>query len=124
MKERKGTHQDYEKAFKLFRRAARQDLYQAETRIGYMHINSPGVEKSVPEGIRYFRNTGYKGAPLDQYFLGKSYLNGNSVEQDFLLAAKWLKRAAKQGNVDAANALASLQTNRSQNNDQILNLLD
>lgn len=35
--------------------------------------------------------------PYAQYYLGVMYTNGQGVKQDFIEAAKWYSRAAKQG---------------------------
>ena len=46
-----------------------------------------------------------RGAHLPQYNLGVMYLNGQGVPQDYAEAAKWYRKAAEQGDVDATRIL-------------------
>jgi len=45
-----------------------------------------------------------------QHLLGKSYANGQGVEQDYRHAFAWFSRAAEQGHAQAQNDLAGLYT--------------
>ena len=44
-------------------------------------------------------------APSAQYNLGFMYLNGQGVPQNYAEAAKWYRKAAEQGDVDATRIL-------------------
>ena len=48
------------------------------------------------------------GNSNSQCFLGKMYLNGRGVEQDYQEALKWFKKSAEQGNREGQSALGSL----------------
>ena len=84
---RKGTHQDYEKALKWFRRAARQGLHEAETRIGFMY-RGKRVEKNVAEAINRYTKAAYRGDSFGQYLLGMRCLKGKGVAKNYSSAEK------------------------------------
>ena len=43
-----------------------------------------------------------------QYMLGKMYLKGEGVPQDFVEAAMWIRKAAERGNPEAQNDLGKM----------------
>ncbi len=49
-----------------------------------------------------------EGNSNSQCFLGKMYLNGRGVQQDYKEALKWFKKSAEQGNREGQSALGSL----------------
>ena len=54
------------------------------------------------------QNPGEKGDAQAQYVLGKSYVNGKGVPQDYVRGAELLRQAADQGNAAAQNDLGTL----------------
>jgi TPR repeat protein len=43
--------------------------------------------------------------PLEQYYLGLRYFEGNGVAQDYRQAVYWFRKAVEQGDADAIGAL-------------------
>jgi len=50
-----------------------------------------------------------QGDAQSQYYLGKMYLEGKEVDQDYTAAMKWLSIAAAQGNAQAKEVLKLLK---------------
>ena len=50
----------------------------------------------------------YSGNPPAQYIVGKMYMDGDAVEQNYAAAAKWFKTGAESGYAAAQNALGWL----------------
>lgn len=75
--------------------------------------NNKGVnfEKlhNYKEAFKNFKLAAEKGLPEAQYNLGRYYFLGSGVRADQEQAAYWLKKAAKQGFVEAENLLGLLE---------------
>jgi TPR repeat protein len=60
------------------------------------------------EAVRLLYPLAKKGQPLAQLFLGRTYIQSNSIPRDCRTGVNWLVQAANQGNADAAFDLAGL----------------
>ena len=60
---------------------------------------------SLPADIRTLRKQAEAGDAKVQFNIGSMYENGVGVRQDYAEAAKWYRKAAEQGDVDAARIL-------------------
>lgn len=106
-------HLDYREAARWYRYAANQGDYRSLLELGKLldgrKLSDTEDEDTMKaEGIRYFRKLAEKGYPTAQCILGLKYYFGDYVEEDLAEAAKWLRMAAAQGNVDAQRALGNL----------------
>lgn len=66
------------------------------------------MENYLP-AILYLKDAAKENSRTAQYLLGDCYENGTGVEQDYKQAAYWYRKAAKQGDPDAKEALERLK---------------
>ncbi|MGJ5180166.1 tetratricopeptide repeat protein [Bradyrhizobium oligotrophicum] len=64
------------------------------TALGYMYDNGFGVPQSYDAAAELYIEAAERGEPAAQHLLGLSYDKGHGVEQDLVLAYKWLNLAA------------------------------
>ena len=66
-----------------------------------------GVYSRKGEGkkIQYYKKAIEQGYFLSEFNLGECYYNGDGVEQDLTLAAKWYEKAAERGHKSAQNSI-------------------
>ncbi len=108
---------DYKKEFaKLESRAAIGDAV-AQFDLGQMYQYAIGVEKDIPQAIKYYKLAAQQGSLPAEYNLGIIYLTGNEVNQDYKLALQWLTDAAFKGNDYAQYVLARIYENGYQDNE-------
>ena len=67
-----------------------------------------GVEKDIPEAVRWFKAAAEQGHEKSQVMLGTMYETGDGVAKDPDEAARWFRKAAAQGNQRAIESLARL----------------
>lgn len=125
-----GVPQDYQEALKWYKLAANQGYAWAETNIGYLYYNGLGMDINVAEAINWYKkgekdgdsvakefldkignteegylaNTTTKANAGDQFAqneLGRMYLTGDIVKQDYKKSYNWFKKSAEQGNATA-----------------------
>lgn len=58
--------------------------------------------------LEKFRPLAEEGYALAQGMLGRMYVHGHAVPQDYVEAAKWFRKAAEQGNSEAQRELATM----------------
>ena len=68
--------------------------------------------KDISKAIRYFEIASDAGNNFAEYQLGKLYLYGKEVPQDYESAMEYLSSSAAHGNQYAAQLLHSIQSNR------------
>lgn len=61
--------------------------------------------RSTDNHIKYLTNRANNGDFEAQYELGREYASGRTLKQDFVLAEKWFKESAKNGNLYAEAAI-------------------
>ena len=95
-----GVDRDLEEAALWFWQAAEMGDAGAKVKLGTMLIKGDGFssESGVVEVVRASAD---RGVPYAQAFLAKLYLDGTGMEPDDLLAEKWFRRAAEQGDESA-----------------------
>ncbi|WP_456713363.1 tetratricopeptide repeat protein [Bradyrhizobium sp. USDA 4353] len=64
------------------------------TALGYMYDNGFGVPQSYDAAAELYIAAAEHGDPAAQHLLGLSYDKGHGVDQDIVLAYKWLSLAA------------------------------
>jgi TPR repeat protein len=96
-----GVAKDEAEAVKWFRKAAEQNVADAQFSLGVCYANDRGVTKDDAEAVKWFRKAAEQNLADAQYNLGVCYDSGEGVAKDEVEAYKWWLLAAGQGNDDA-----------------------
>ena len=96
-----GVAKDKAEAVKWFRKAAEQNVADAQFSLGVCYANGRGVTKDDAEAVKWFRKAAEQNLADAQYNLGVCYDSGEGVAKDEVEAYKWWLLAAGQGNDDA-----------------------
>ncbi|KAA1106612.1 hypothetical protein PGT21_036588 [Puccinia graminis f. sp. tritici] len=106
---RKGSKQDYERAFPLFVLAAKHGHVEAMYRAGQCCEFGWGTRKERDKALQFYRKAAIAQHPLAMYRLGLADLNGDLGQprkpKD---GVKWLKRAAEMADSAHPNPLHEL----------------
>ena len=108
--EGKVVSRDEDRALEWYLRAAQSGGPVAMARLA--EIWRQGVAGQKPdraEAVRWFRRAALLGHAVSQLELGRAYLDGDGVEKNARLAAKWLHRAARQKLPEAALLLTKVE---------------
>lgn len=92
-------------ATELKERAATNDT-DAALCFAFVHVNGFGVQKDVPEAVRWYRKAAEAGNTRAMFNLAVHLANGNGITKDITEANRWLRRAAEGGSADAMVNLA------------------
>ena len=90
--------------YKLFRRYAELGYYEYQQLLAIHERRGSPAEQA--EAIRLFRKLAGFGMPDARGYLGNCYLEGTGVPKDKPEAVKWLRLAAKQKYIPAADTLS------------------
>ncbi len=96
-----GVAKDEAEAVKWFRKAAEQNVADAQYSLGVCYANGQGVTEDDAESVKWFRKAAEQNFADAQYNLGVYYDSGEGVAKDEVEAYKWWLLAAGQGNDDA-----------------------
>jgi hypothetical protein len=96
-----GVAKDEAEAVKWFRKAAEQNVADAQYNLGVCYANGQGVTEDDAESVKWFRKAAEQNLADAQYNLGVCYDSGEGVAKDEVEAYKWWLLAAGQGNDDA-----------------------
>jgi TPR repeat protein len=96
-----GVAKDETEAVKWFRKAAEQNVADAQCNLGVGYANGQGVTEDDAESVKWFRKAAEQNLADAQYNLGVCYGSGQGVAKDEVEAYKWWLLAAGQGNDDA-----------------------
>jgi TPR repeat protein len=82
----------------------------AQLNLVHYYCGNDGVERDVEAILRYCTMAADQGFSPAQWRLGYMYERGtpSNVRKDYVLAAKWYRLAAEQGNPHALHALGGL----------------
>ena len=113
-------------AFRLYARAARSGLTEAEYRVARCYLEGVGVPLSRAEGVRWLEQAGRHGHVEGQSLLAILFLNGmagrceqiagslfstgETADPDYRAAADWARIAAEAGSAEAQAVLAFILT--------------
>ena len=84
-------------AVKWWRKAADQNLAQAQDNLGVCYAHGQGVAKDAVEAVKWCRKAAEQNYAQAQYNLGACYSDGGGVLKDYVEAYKWMKLASTQG---------------------------
>lgn len=102
--------QDLQKAIQYLEKAAGQKNPYAACLAGKILLTEESV-KDVLGAIRFFETAAENGNDFAEYQLGRLYLYGKEINQDYEKAVSYLTLAAGHGNQYAAQLLNSLRSN-------------
>ncbi len=96
-----GVEVDFEKAFELFKRSARQGNAYAQYNLGYCYEKGIGVVKDCDKAAQWYTKSAAQGNACGQNSLGYYCLKGIGIKEDQEEAFKLFKKSARQGNAIA-----------------------
>ena len=91
-----GVTRNEDIAIRWYKLAAAQEHEKAIACLDAMYF-----DEEAPEAFDWVKKRAQEGDAYSQYRLGKFYMEGTVVEQDYDEAKKWLDKAAQQDNVQA-----------------------
>jgi len=92
---------DEVEAVKWYRKAAEQNLAQAQYNLGVSYANGLGVAKDEAQAVSWYRKAADQNLAQAQFNLGLRYANGQGVAKDEAEAVKWYRKAAEQNDAQA-----------------------
>ena len=96
-----GVAKDEAEAVKWYRKAAEQNVADAQYNLGVCYAIGQGVTEDDAEAVKWFRKAAEQNYADAQYNLGVCYDSGEGVAKDEIEAYKWWLLAAGHGNDDA-----------------------
>jgi TPR repeat protein/S1-C subfamily serine protease len=90
---------DYQKAYTLLMREAKQGNPLAQGSLGMLHYKGWGIPKDYKEAIKWTRKAAEQGLLLATYDMGVYYDKGHGIPQDYQMAIKWWTKAAEKNHV-------------------------
>ena len=106
-----GVAKDEVEAVKWFRKAAEQNLADAQLNLGVCYANGQGVAKDELEAAKWYRKAAEQNLAGAQFNLGVCYANGQGVAKDAVEAVRWYRKAADQNLALAENSLGACYSN-------------
>ena len=92
-----GLAQNFEEAFRWFKKAAEQGDERAQYNLGTCYLKGDGVAQNCKEAFKWFKKAAEKGYRDAQCNLGICYFAGDGIAQSYGEAFRWFKKAAEQG---------------------------
>ena len=102
---------DIDKALLYLERAAEKENACAACLAGKIRLIEDRY-MDIQKAVRLFQIAAAQGNHYAEYQLGKLYLYGQNLKQDYDLALRWLTASAEHGNQYAAQLLHSIKNNR------------
>ncbi|MFZ4542042.1 MAG: tetratricopeptide repeat protein [Rickettsiales bacterium] len=78
--------------------SAKQGNEKAQINLGFAYYKGNGVEKNIPEAIKWLKIPAERGNANIQLYLGTIYSDGGGVAQDHKSASDWYRKSAERGN--------------------------
>ena len=102
----KGVPQNYEEAFRLYRKAADQGHAGAQSELAYFYYCDLVVRQDYNEALKWCQKAVAQDDGGAQYNLGVCYDFGHGVPEDKAEAVKWFYKAVGHGVTGALSVLA------------------
>lgn len=99
---------DEKRAFDLCKKAAEQNIAEAQNRLGDLYIEGKGVEENLIEGANWFEKAAKQGLPLGELNIGLCYLEEFGRVKNDAEGIEWLSKAAEHGLARAQYILGSV----------------
>ena len=100
-----GVAKDPVEAAKWVRKAAEQNLANAQYSLGLCYYKGEGVTKDQAEAVKWYRKAAEQNYAKAQHNLGFCYAHGEGVAKDQVEAVKWYRKAAEQNLAEAQRTL-------------------
>ena len=99
--------QSYEKALKLYLKAAERGDAEAQYISGGMYFEGLGTRKNFPAAFKLLHQAALNGksSSISQQIIGQAFLLGSGVPKNYKEALKWYGLSAENGNSEAQNEL-------------------
>ena len=98
---------NYEHALKLYKKASKQKILEAQKQIALIYYAGLGVKKDTATAALWYKKAACQGDAESQTYLALLYETGDGVKQDVFTAAVWYEKAAET-NAIAQNNLARM----------------
>ncbi len=99
---------DFATALQEFTPLAEEGVPTAQAALGAMYMDGLGVQRNIPEALRWLNLAAGQGMAAAQLRLGTLYLLGDGVAPDVAIAGRWFKAAADKGMAKAQVNMASM----------------
>ncbi|KAA8910775.1 hypothetical protein FN846DRAFT_508504 [Sphaerosporella brunnea] len=96
--------QDYNAAFRWFKRGVTCGDANSQNGLGFMYLNGLGVKEDREKASKYFKSAASQDFPVAQVNFAKMLLENGEIEP----AKRYLELAARHGNVEAFYYLAEI----------------
>lgn len=103
-------NEDYQKAFRIWKRQADEGYGTAQEKIGVMYHKGLYVEQDYKQAIYWYSKAAEDGYSMAMQILGTIYEEGKGVKQDDKHAAYWYQSASMVGNIEGTDSLRLLLT--------------
>jgi TPR repeat protein len=95
------VHRDYKQALAWYRKAADQNLADAEQEMGYFYQSGLGAKRDYAQALSWYRRSAIDGSTNAENQLGYMAEEGLGQTQNYAQALSWYEKAAEQGNTQA-----------------------
>ena len=100
---------DTVQAMRLYKKAAKAGLADAQCSLGTYLILGKGVKKDTKQGLLWLNKSAIQNNPIASYILGILYYHGDTnVPRDSVQAYYWMDKAAQTGHFTAQICLGDL----------------
>jgi uncharacterized protein len=106
---RYGAATNYVEAVHWYRKAAEENVAQAQHNLGFCYATGQGVTKDEVEAVTWYRKAAEQNLALAQLNLGVCYASGQGVAKDEVEGYNWMLLAGAQGDESARKALPELE---------------
>lgn len=104
----KNVEQNYEEAFKWYKKSAEQGYAKAQCKLSDMYYDGQGINPDIKEAFKWCKKSAEQGYAEGQMLLGAAYFMGSGVKQDYEEAFKWYTKSVEQGFTKAQFCLGAL----------------
>jgi TPR repeat protein len=87
---------------------ANEGIPSYQCMLGYKYLDGDGVEKNIPEAVKWFKLAAGNGDVYAAYTLGKTFHDGDGMPQDYTEAMKWFRVAAELGDANSQYRVAEM----------------
>ena len=92
-----GVGQNIGEAIRWYKKAAHQELPNAQYDLAMVYEKGVGVEQNLSKAARWFTKAASQGHAKAQFSLGSMFKHGRGVPLSHSDAATWFSKAADQG---------------------------
>ncbi len=104
-------NENYQSAFPLMLKAAKNNHPRAQVHMGLMYENGQGRTVDHYKAVEWYKKAANQGHDWAEYNLGVMYSQGKGVKRDYSLAIYYYKKAAEQNNAGGFGGLGELIEN-------------